>query len=195
MKGLALARTAFLQRKMTRYYVVLDVDRDGHIEAEDYEGCAERLAEIRGYSKQSPQYDNLRGLFMKEWNALATYCDDNDDQQVSLDEWFEHREDIRNGLLHGEGDEVLSDEQVKQEVGRVQFALMDNDDDGFVNEQDFVHFYAAYKLPEDLARRMFAKLDTNKTGKLTPSDVIERYYEFTHSTDPNAPGNWFFGPY
>ncbi len=193
-KAEQIARVNFLQRKMTRYFVVLDVDRDGHIEQEDYEKCAQRLAEIRGHSLTSPQYQKLLDLFLVEWDELQRYCDDNADQAISIDEWFEHREDIINGVADEDG--VVLDEQVlKRERGARLFALMDVDGDGRVNEQDFVSYYQALHLPEDLAQRMFAKLDVAKAGALRETDVAERYYEFTHSTRPDDAGNWFFGPF
>jgi len=73
--------------------------------------------------------------------------------------------------------------------------MMDSDGDGMVNLEDFTKFYIAYRLPEDLATNMFKKLDSNHQGHLTRQDVILRFDEFVRSDDPDAAGNWFFGPF
>ena len=193
-KAEKLARANFLQRKMTRYFVVLDVDRDGHIEAEDFDKVAKRLAEVRGLSGHSPQYDALHAQVMFEWQELADYCDDDTDQEISLDEWFAHREDIMNGIADETGI-ALDDNQLKQERGQRIMALMDNDGDGVVSEADFIGYFSGFHLPEDLARRTFARIDVSGSGQLTQANVSDLYHQFIHSIVPEEPGNWLFGPF
>jgi len=193
-KAEKIARANFLQRKMTRYFVVLDVDRDGHIEAEDFDKVAQRLAGVRGLSLHSPQYNALYDQVMFEWQTLSGYCDDDTDQEISLDEWFAHREDIMNGVADETGI-VLDENRLKAERGQRLMALMDNDGDGVISEADFIGYFSGFHLPEDLARRTFQRIDTDQQGQLDLNTVSDLYHQFIHSITPEEPGNWLFGPF
>lgn len=193
-KAELIVKSNFHQRKMIRYYYVLDADRDGHIEKEDYVSCGLRLAEQRNQTQGSAGYSATIKLFEDAWDELCRYADTSGDSEIEMDEWLSYREDIYHG--YGANREVLEDPAAERErIGEHMLAMMDSDGDGFVNVDDFTKFYIACRLPEDLAANMFKLLDVSKRGHLTREDVILRFDEFVRSDEPDAAGNWFFGPF
>ncbi len=175
--------------KLTKKFELLDVDGNGTVERADIERVIDGLADQRGWSATSQERADLKERHGKLWHALVTFCDANDDGKVALDEWLAyHAEAIK-------ADEELTTlagyESTLQALGDFFFDLLDADGDGMVGAQDYAQFCEVLGVEEGAAS--MGRLDRNNDGKLSRSEMTSLIIEFYQSSDPRAPGNWFFG--
>ncbi|GAA2104503.1 hypothetical protein GCM10009801_80170 [Streptomyces albiaxialis] len=75
-------------------------------------------------------------------------------------------------------------------------SVCDADDNGLIDQQEFTTMYTRTlgASPEDLAAA-FTKLDLNGDGSLDAGEIRRATEEYHTSEDPQAPGNWLFGPF
>lgn len=176
--------------KLTKKFELLDVDGNGTVERADIERVIDGLAEMRGWAKESAERAELKERHAKLWHTLATFCDTNDDGKVALDEWLSyHAEAIR-----ADQEELRSlegYESTLQALSDFFFDLLDADGDGMVGARDYAQFCEVLGVEEGAAS--MGRLDRNNDGKLSRSEMTSLIIEFYQSSDPTAPGNWFFG--
>ena len=73
--------------------------------------------------------------------------------------------------------------------------LWDRDGDGKLSADEYVKLEWCYGVTEEAAREAFRHLDRDGDGYLTLEEGMKAIEEFYLSDDPDAPGNWLFGPY
>lgn len=179
--------TDFQKRKLERYFKFYDTNDNGYIEQEDYEIIARRLAKARGWQEGTPGHDIVMQRFRIDWQLLANFADDNNDAQVTLDEWFAYHEHIFmvDSKFRAGQDDIIS----------TIFATIDINGSGMIHESEFTKFFSLYGLDADTARETFHKIDENGDGVLTRREIAKLFHQFVKSNDPKEPGNWLFGPF
>jgi Ca2+-binding EF-hand superfamily protein len=50
-------------------------------------------------------------------------------------------------------------------------------------------------VTEAEAADAFRRLDLDRDGYLSREEIFQNMKEYYFTDDPNAPGNWFFGPF
>lgn len=178
--------TDLQKRKLTRFFTVFDLNKDGFIQRQDYMMLAENIAKSKGFPPHSPLARRVKEVIMRVWENLEILADKNHDHQIILEEFLKYRDKLHQ-------DETKYADLVA--AGLTIFDLLDLNKDGKVVESEFVSFYKLFHLGEDLAKEIFPKLDTDSNGYLTREDVLRLGREFDLGDDPSAPGNWLFGPY
>ena len=73
--------------------------------------------------------------------------------------------------------------------------LWDQNGDGKLSVQEYAKLGWCYGITEEAMREAFQHLDRNGDGYLTIEELTKAVDEFYRSDDPDAPGNWTFGPY
>jgi hypothetical protein len=177
----------FQRKKLKRIFDLFDTDKNGFLEQSDYEAEARRVAELRGWSPGSAQFDEVQSKYKFVWNGIREGFDTNRDSKVSFEEWVTGVEK-RAAEAQGQSDNAYR--------GFVEFVfnVFDRDADGALVGDDYVQFCQAYGIDAVIARATFAKLTRNDADRLSKDDVVHRVREFYQSTDPSVPGNAFFGP-
>ena len=66
---------------------MLDYDGNGTIEPEDFEKIVASLAEIRGGSKESPEYRRMASSWLSFGERLLELADANGDGKIEFSEW------------------------------------------------------------------------------------------------------------
>jgi len=179
--------TDLQKRKLTRYFHVYDIDRDGRVGPLDFERVLENVRVLHHLETDSPDYQSLREGFMARWDTLRWWADRDGDGGVDLDEWLEYWDE-----LLGRGPRY--EEELVSLLSRL-LSLFDHDSDGVLGPDEFVDFYGVYGLSPALARSVFAELDANSDGVISKSELEEIGHQFYRGNDPDAPGNRLFGPY
>ncbi|MEU4805008.1 EF-hand domain-containing protein [Actinosynnema sp. NPDC023587] len=178
--------TSILSRKLQHMFRMLDSDQDGYVTADDISARADALA--APFSAQPEKVRKLKESLHHVWDQYLREADEDGDGKLTA-------ADYERGIR----------------------AAIDRDSDGLV---DALHRSAAawYDLfdaeREDhlsldeyttLARGMgrtahqdneqaFRRLDRDADGHLRAEDVRTAIVEFWTSEDPDADGNWLYGP-
>lgn len=174
-------------RKLTRAFDVYDHDGDGMLTESDFRRTVEELATVFEYAAGSAKHLEIESVYMKRWQRLQAEADRNKDGAVSLTEFLAFHERAFQDT------EAFSD--VILGVAKWHMSVADEDGNGILDESEVVKGAIAIGLTESDAREAFHRMDQDGDGRITRDEFLQRASEFYLSDDPDAPGNWLFGPF
>lgn len=178
--------TPFQKQKIRRLFTVLDVNRDGRVDRSDFLHRVESLARLRGWSEVSPEYVRNRHYVLEEWEAVRDSADLDDSGAVALDEYLRYAEIF------------LDDPEAVQAYARgdvqLLFDAMDTDGDDAITLDEYRAYLAACGVDESAAEVFFEHADRDRDGAITRDEMARAVEEFLTSEDPEAAGNFMFGP-
>lgn len=175
-----------LNQKLDRAFEHIDAAGAGVVEREDLLGLGARILVGFGESPTSVTGSALVDGFDRIWGELVTVLGRDEDADVT-------REDFRHAMTTAfvKGDRY---EPVFRPAARAVAALCDDAGDGYAGPQEFRTLLAAFGVGHDDANAAFDRLDTTGRGVLTVHELERSAREFYAGEDPEAPGNWLFGP-
>jgi len=179
--------TELQKAKQVHYFNVLDYNGDGVLEKKDFLNVADRLAERRGYEKGSSKHKAVRQEILRIWTNARALSGQEEKSQITLEDWLEHEQKVIDST-------VLVHSYV-QGLARAVFDTLDADNDGVISEDEYLTFFESFRGDEGDGSAAFQKLDENDEGYLTRQQFLKVVTQFHISDDPDAPGNWLFGPY
>jgi Ca2+-binding EF-hand superfamily protein len=173
------------QRKWPNLFRAFDANGDGALSEDDVEAFADRIARMRGLEAGSSEERELKGGFQGFWKTIEP-ADTNNDGRVEPEEWigFWSRLAASRETYH----------QVVTPISETIFGLLDQDGDGQITYEEFQRLYGAIGVGEEHAREMFGRLGRSPDDTITPEEATELTDQYFVGDDPDAPGNWFFGP-
>lgn len=175
------------RRKITRLFHMWDYNHDGVLERTDYEQAAQGIASVLGIPAGSTEMDTHMSAYMAGWEQLRQAAHPNGGDQVTLDEFVAATSQI---LADPVGFEAITMNSARNSI-----RLMDLDGDGRIARSEYLGVVTAYNMTNDEAEEAFRQLDRNGDGFITQEESVENTVEFFMSDDPQARGNWLFGPY
>lgn len=176
-----------LQRdKLERFFYILDFDRNGVIEKDDFIGIAENLCILWGIREADPRYKKLMKQFEDSWSRFDFFVNANDGR-ANWEHWIHFGEEV---IVNG--DEDMYNAYVEQYVGEL-FDNFDTDKDGYISLDEFIDLFVSYRIEVRFAAKAFRKIDLNHDSLISRGELIKAVKEFFRSDDPDAPGNWLFG--
>ena len=167
-----------------------DTANNDCLKLSDFEEVAHRLAQLRGWKKNTPEYENLQEQYAYRWIRLrgdiknATHH--HPDYKIDLNEWFEYHQ------------QLLEDEQFRKDIeslGSVIFEVVDLDKNGQLDRQEWKNLFKVYNLPVVYSESVFAHLDSDEDGFLGREEILSLLQEFYFSNELEARGNHMFGPF
>lgn len=165
---------------------VLDVDGDGSIGEDDYTRRVNALARLRAWTDVTPAYLRSMRFALEEWQSLSETADVNEDGQVSREEFLRY------------ADLFLEDRDAIRAYARgdvqLMFDAMDEDGDGRITADEYRAYLEACGVSVSAADAFFAHADLDEDGRITRSEMAHAVEEFLLSEDPDAAGNFLFGP-
>ncbi len=178
--------TPFQRRKLARMFSVYDLDHDGAIRRSDYTHRVEAIARLRGWTHHSPEYErNLRFALM-EWEALCESADIDEDGQVSRDEFLRYAE-----IFLDDRDAVRS---FARGDAQLLFDAMDVDGDNRITAEEYRAYLDVCGVDPSAADAFFAYADLDLDGMMTRVEMSHAVEEYLLSENPDAAGNFLFGP-
>lgn len=172
--------------KLERFFYILDYDRNGVIEKDDFEAIAENLCILWGLKEGEEGYNKVFKRFIDGWDKFNFYVNDNTGK-ASWEDWKRFAEEV---MIYGDKDQF--DRFVEEFTGEL-FDNFDTDKDGYISLDEFIDLFVAHRIEVRFAAKSFRNLDKSKDGVISRGELIDAVKEFFRSDDPNAPGNWLFG--
>jgi Ca2+-binding EF-hand superfamily protein len=182
----ATTDTALLRRKLERSFHRLDTDGNGFAERADLQDVGARL--MRGFdqSPTSPKGRAVAARLDAVWAEMAAYADTDRDGRLSS-------ADYHHGITRAFIDGPAFD-PVFRPAAVALTELCDPDGDGRVTREEFEVLQRAFSTPPDEVAAAFERMDTDGDGALSTAELVAAIRDYYVGTDPEAPGNWLFGP-
>lgn len=177
--------TPFRARKIEKIFSTLDVDCDGVIGRADFLRRVQGIAELRGWTRESPEYRRNVAYSLEEWQNLRESADVDEDGTVTFEEY------LRFGEIF-----LLDQEAVRAYArGDVQllFDAMDTDGDGRITAPEYREFLEVCGIDSSGADRFFTRADIDQDGKISRAEMAYAFERFLVSDDPTETGTFPFG--
>jgi Ca2+-binding EF-hand superfamily protein len=178
--------TILQENKFERFFYILDFDRNGVIEKDDFVAIAENLCILWGLKEGDEEYNKVQIRFSEGWDKFNHYVN-NDTGKASWEDWKRFAETVMI-----DSDEKTFNTYVEELCGEL-FDNFDTDRDGYISLEEFIDLFVAHRIEVRFAAKSFRNLDKSKDGQISRGELLDAVKEFFRSDDPDAPGNWLFG--
>lgn len=173
----------FILRKNVTLFYRMDADRDGRVEREDFLSMGRKAAKDLGLAeaKVVPGYDTA-------WAAWWAPADRDGDGVVSLMEWL----GVQQEMAAKDPAAFRRDHMAAAETF---IRAIDTSGDGTISKREFRAWIANWSDDADVADAAFAKLDTDRDGRVSAAQMADLMWDYHTSADASAAGNWAYGTY
>ncbi|GAA4011369.1 hypothetical protein GCM10022247_37200 [Allokutzneria multivorans] len=175
-----------LSLKLRRMFDILDADRDGHLTAEDMPALADALAVP--FAAVPDKMRDLRAALSNIWDAHLSQMAEESGGRLSP---AGYERGVRVAIAE-DGEslvEALNDTVV------AWFALFDTDDDGLISREEYVQIGGPLGgVSVEEMGQAFDRLDHDGDGELSIEEIRTAAAEYFTSDNPDADGNWLYGP-
>lgn len=179
--------SALQTEKITHYFQsVLDQDRNGVLEENDFREIGESLCILWRYKPGTKQYDRVMNQCISNWRMFENYF-----KQERAVADLEHFLKFFDEILSPEGRPMY--ERFVVEMVKDAFDSFDINKDGVISINEYVDMFMCYHIKIKYSAKAFLKLDRNGDDHITKEELLEAVNEFFMSNDEKSPGNWLFG--
>ena len=175
------------KRKIHHFFDVLDIDRNGHLQPEDFVNVGKKIIEK---AKIDPDSRCAKLILIKSHRLFVQLLTDANNPELSLTLW-DWIEFFRDQLYEGGNQGVL--EYYIHRTSRHIFDLFDMNRDDFISKEEYAHMLTIYNIPHALAEQSFSELDSNHDELISADEMVNGLRNFFKSNDMDAPGNLIFG--
>ncbi len=184
----------FQRRKLLHKFKLLDIDKNGLIEFEDFQRVIDALAEKRGWGIGDLNFERLSASNQNLWTAIHEFCEVGEEGAVTVEQWMQfHAQALHQAK---EFDQLIPGfETTLAAFTAFVTELLDSDGDGLIVFEDYLALACAYNIEEAQARLTFSAIDKNADGVLSLEEVSSLVRQFYLSEDEKAPGNELFGKF
>ena len=172
--------------RLRKSFAFFDSDSNGTIAYDDIIAMAARITKAFDVAPDSPKARDINNGFELFWNELVAAMDLDGDRKIRPDEY-------RAGMVGAFGSDGGFARGMKPMVAAI-LAVGDTDHDGILSQAEFDGLEQAIGNAQQDAAVAFGKLDVDASGTLTVDELTEAAEAYHTGTDPDARGNWLFGP-
>jgi Ca2+-binding EF-hand superfamily protein len=179
--------SALRLKKINHWFDAFNVSGDGVLEREDFAVLADRYAAVCGMPVGAPAHQRmlatLLGIWDKQFSGEAGLT-----AQVPKAHWV-------GAVLQSLDKDPEGYRQQLRLIADAFFDACDAEGKGVLSREEHTPLLIATTgcSPEG-ANQAFDMMDSDGDGTLSRKDVCQGFEEFVMSEDPQAHGNWFFGP-
>ena len=181
-----MSETELQSQKLSYFFSILDLNRNGFIQMEDFSELAERVRMIMDFEEGGKEHKRIMTKAANFFHKLAHDIKPANVQQITESELISH---LETKVLNDE----LELDAFKEVVFNFMFDFFDQNHDGFISKQEYADFYTIFGIDDQYFEMAFEKLNNSKSGKLNRYDLLSAVEDFFTSTNPSIPGNWVFG--
>lgn len=183
---MSLSHSESRAARFDHFYTLLDLNRSGTLDRDDFMRLASRLRSARGWSEDDPGYSAIVAALDQFWTLMLLVVDEDDSGEVDRREFTAF--------------EQLMAEQTAEFAGQVPpwvldvftavFTALDTDGDGQISIEEYRLWLDAIGSDAD-ADAVFPMLDLDGSGHLEISEVETLLAQFFTGSDDLSPGAWF----
>lgn len=175
------------KEKISHYFrVVLDQDRNGVLESNDFREIGESLCILWTFKPGTEDYERVIDRSIKSWKMFQKYFE-RQGGEANEEQFLRFFENMLR-----EGNEKLYHSWVLHMISSI-FDSFDLNQDGVISVNEYSDMFMCYHIPIKHSAKAFIKLDRNGDDTITKKELMEAVDEFFLSSDERAPGNWLFG--
>jgi Ca2+-binding EF-hand superfamily protein len=178
----------FQRNKLTYFFGLYDLNKNGYLQLEDFTDIAEKLCEKLEYKPGSKHHEFLVRKTVALFHRLLADIDHPDEQKIFVEGWL----DFFNKEIVSKGQEENLEEYVELIIGYL-FDLFDENHDGYISLDEYKQVFDIYGIDVQYIDKAFDNLDLNKDHRLSRYELIRAVETFLTSNDPLERGNWIFG--
>ncbi len=179
--------TKVQHQKLTHFFNVLDHNRNGTLQEEDFIGVAENLCIGTGIPFDSKEYNRILSISKKLFGIFVQELKAREDS-ITLEEWVDYWE---HQVLGG-NDFTLLKYYIRLTT-RYIFDLFDQNLDGRISIDEYLDMFTIYRIDVKYSAKSFLRLDSNRDEFISKQELVNAVFDFFVSDDPEAKGNWIFG--
>lgn len=169
------------ERLLLRFRI-LDTDENGYLDETDFDRLAARVLDAMGEPRDSAKGQAVRDGHRRFWAGLRTALDADADGRVSREEYLARL-----------GDPGEAEQTVAGYAASVA-ALVDRDDDGYVERDDFITCMTASGFPEAGGAAVFEELDESGSGRIAVGHWAAAIVDWYRSERTDVPGHILVTP-
>ena len=174
------------KRKVHHLFNVLDIDRNGKLQPDDFLNVGKKI--IRKL-ELSPSSRGARVILLKAHRLFVQLLAEleNPEMELTLWDWVEF---FRNQIESA--DPRILDHYIHH-TSRYIFDLFDVNKDRLISRDEYAAMLTVYNIPQNNTEKGFMDLDTNTDNYISSEEMINGLSNFFKSDDANASGNMIFG--
>ncbi|HCX23133.1 MAG: hypothetical protein CMB80_14840 [Flammeovirgaceae bacterium] len=179
--------TELQRKKLTHYFNVLDFDKSGTLEKQDFVSIGVNLSTLWGFGPDTAEYQASTARTSRIWSDFHSFINKGEEDHATLEEWLEFADRM---IVNG------SEEMYVSHVSKVAMEiidLFDADKDGYLSLSEYLNLFMAYRIEIKHSTKAFANLDKNHDDLISKEELLLAIREFFRSDDEDAAGNWLFG--
>jgi Ca2+-binding EF-hand superfamily protein len=164
--------TAITTDRLRRRFAKWDVDGNGTLERTDFEREAERVSGAFGAQPKSREAAALRDALCNLFDFHAREAGVPPNGSISEDQFIR----INEKLMFSEGEANFN--RVLRPVMQAIVGLCDRNDDGKINQEEFVAYLRGIGVDEPAALDAFRQIDTDGSNELTVDELLAAVRNF-----------------
>ncbi|MEP0984627.1 EF-hand domain-containing protein [Ekhidna sp.] len=174
------------KRKVHHLFNVLDIDRNGQLQPNDFVNVGKKIV---AQLKLSEDSRSARLILLKSHRLFVQLLTDLDNPELSLTlwDWVAFFRDQIESKQEGILDHYI------QRTSRHIFDLFDMNKDKLISRDEYANMLTIYNIPQDAAIQGFEELDENQDNFISADEMVVGLGNFFRSSDENAKGNLIFG--
>jgi len=174
------------KRKVHHLFNVLDIDRNGQLQPDDFVNVGRKIITKL---ELDPASRSARLILLKAHRLFVQLLTDIDNPELNLTLW-DWVEFFRKQIESSKG-RILS--HYIHRTSRHIFDLFDMNRDKMISMEEYTNMLTIYNIPQNTAKMGFEELDTNNDNFISDEEMIEGLKNFFTSGDSKASGNMIFG--
>ena len=174
------------KRKVHHLFNVLDIDRNGKLQPDDFMNVGRKIIVQLDLDKESR---SARLILLKAHRLFVQLLIDldNPDMELTLWDWVE----FFRSQIESSNSRTL--DYYIYRTSRYIFDLFDVNKDKMISREEYSHMLTVYNIPQNTAKVGFEEMDTDDDNFISSDEMISGLKNFFKSNEAEAKGNMIFG--